>query len=699
MKSIILTLLLIAVLSPKTTWAQQNSPESEIHVIGRYISETSAVELRFFSQNKSILYHAMNNGYVIERAQRDTGIFELKFEQIAKVFPYNENEWNQVMNNEKDPKRLSNLELAKEIYESRNNQNGGELNLEGGIQDLKNQMSNQGFEYLTVVMTAMKDNNVAKALGFSYLDTSVSKNKTYFYRINLLKPHPVYEIHSTYHEQETTLESAFVKRKIYTKEGDKELSFLWEENDIVSGVLVERRVNEDGQFKEINTVPMVNLSNSNRNGFNDVGLVNYTVYEYRFYGYNAFGEKVLFGEAKGMPRDLIAPSAPIVTKFEHSSPNEITLEWRPGKENDPDLYGFIIARGEKNRGSFTPLHNGILPQNTLNFVDTSFSKEKTNYYVIQSIDTAGNVNSTDPIYVTIIDSVPPQKPVILTSNIDSNGVVTLKIDSGIERDLMGYRILRSNSDKHEFSVIQERFIDLDSVNQNIQTEFLDSVSLKTTTPYVYYRVVALDHNFNQSVSSEILKVKRPDNIAPVAPLVKHYAVSEKSIFLQFVPSSSKDVVSHTLLRREDNTAEWDTLTFFEKDASSYTDTAVKSNQYYEYTMYATDDDKNNSVNCKSVRLRPYPTDLKEVFKPIATHIADSSYVVVDWTSENQLDSNGRFVLMKKENNGDWTYVTNTQETVYRDYRIKENSILEYRLKYFTDYSEGIPVLSNVVSLD
>src|SRR6056297_3068879 len=141
-----------------------------------------------------------------------------------------------------------------------------------------------------------------------------------------------------------------------------------------------------------------------------------------------------------------------------------------------------------------------------------------NYYVIQAVDTAFNVSSSIPAAVTLIDTIPPAAPVWLSGDIDSLGVVTLKLENKPENDLMGYRLYKANYPDHEPSVIFEGFVDDDTLQDEIPTAFTDTVTLNTLTPRIYYKIKALDFNFNQSGFSEMMVIERPDTIPPTAPV-------------------------------------------------------------------------------------------------------------------------------------------------------------------------------------
>jgi len=78
--------------------------------------------------------------------------------------------------------------------------------------------------------------------------------------------------------------------------------------------------------------------------------------------------------------------------------------------------------------------------------------------------------------------------------------------------------------------------------------------MKTLTEQVYYKVTAVDHNGHVSQFSESKMVKRPDKIPPMPPSITDYAVSDSSVYINWKPSRSKDVVDHQLFKSENGKA-------------------------------------------------------------------------------------------------------------------------------------------------
>ncbi|WP_341221372.1 hypothetical protein [Polaribacter atrinae] len=693
-KYIVLLLILFMYMPYIAQEKAKITPSSNINIVDRY--KDNAVELIYFPDKNKALYQGLKKGFLVERAELNDSIFsleELKFKKLDEVFPYTEENWKKALatSNEEEKK---NLNLAKEFYDNREVETGGQFSFDKGIKEMKEQKFKEDFAYLLFVMNAIKDNKVAKALGLSYTDKTAELNKKYVYRISLNEAIDGYSVKEALSVIEIKKEEETINREIFVKTWDSKLTFIWEENDMVSGAFIERKNNVTGVFELLNKNPVLNSSaNSVRNSYTDSNLTNYTTYEYQFYGMNPFGEKVYFGKAKGIPRDLTPPVNPSITMAKHVKPEEIKIAWKMQIEQ-PDLKGFVVARSEKNKGNFQLLHSKLLPKNIKSYTDKTFNKEKDNYYVVQAIDTAGNISSSSPYLVTIIDSIPPLKPKFISGKIDSLGVVTIDIDLNKERDLMGYRLYRSNSAEHEFSVINEGFHEKDTIFTKAQNIFKDTVTINSLTPYIYYKIKALDYNFNQSEYSDILKVKRPDIIPPTTPVFKKVKVGKDNIELSFVLSKSEDVANHYLYRKLKIDANWELLANIENNATKYKDEKLKQGAKYYYSLRAKDDSELFSEYANPVYGKPYDDGLRDPVTNL-TILKNKEAITLKWDYK-KINENTFFVIYKKNKKGNLVQYKSITELNYIE-NFKNEKTVEYAVKAFTK-DGGQSKISETVSI-
>lgn len=673
---------------PVAAYTQGKADTAKIATISRY--KDQRIELRWIPDNKTILRLGFANSYTV---QRRTG--NEAFRDMTTVTPLAAGSWDQLIAAEKDTAVLHTLETAREFLFAKSLADEKGLGLENGTAALREQKAKEDMVYALFVLSVMKSGRTAEALGLSYIDAAVTPGAVYTYRIRLNASSQVYQVQNGEAEMKAVAETNRILTEVSVYPGDSSLSFTWPANSRLNGYWVERSVGDTSRFIPLNTVPFYHASASGAdvvNGsFDDDSLRNYTWYHYRFYGMNAFGERIRFAEVKGMPRDLTPPPAPIVKQPRHIKPREVLVEWQPAG-NITELKGFIVARSDRDSGNFNMLHKILLPARTTSFTDTGFNTETDNYYTVYAIDTAGNISASYPAYVALIDSIPPGKPAVISATVDSLGIVRIVLAAGKEKDLKGYRLFKTNSADHELSVIEEVFRENKTDTQAVRSVFTDTIPLNSLTANVYYRVKALDFNYNQSPFSEMIVLARPDTIPPVDPVFTDILVNEKKIELFFAGSGSADLESHILYRKSDLSDAWDSLALIPRDVRQYSDTAVKSGRSYYYSLRAKDKGGLFSGFASPVHGKPYPDDRLPGVTGLRSGVQEKK-IVLQWQYEKQ-EKEVVFMIYKKDRNAHLVQYARVNTTAFTDPKPdRENT---YAIKVLSADGSQSP-LSNLIT--
>lgn len=676
MKQLFQIFIIIFFVFSKFAIAQTPIAKSKIALVGRFYNNNA--ELRWIPDNKTIMRLGFNYSYSIERS--DSGAN--KFTTIATLKTFSPTQWDSLLNVETNPETIRNLSIAADFLFAENKEKKS-ISLDEGIGELNEQKSKEELDYLVFVLTTIKDAKVAEALGLGFIDKTVIMGKTYTYRVKFNGNSPVYEIENGLVNIKTSVNPDQYKNEVFVYPGDKQLSFVWSAKRELSGYFVERKKENESIFKPLNITP---IYATNADGFEgitngsymDDSLQNYQTYHYRFYGLTAFGDKVLFAEVKGMPKDLTPPSNPIIYPPKHVKTKEVLVKWDLFGDVS-DLKGFIVARSDRDTGNFMLLNKTILPAKTRSYSDATFNAEGINYYLVYAMDTSGNISYSYPAYVALVDSTPPAKPQIISAIVDSFGVVTIAVKKGAEKDLKGYRLFKSNSPEHEFSVIEEGFLEDKWDTNTIKVKYTDTITLQSLTPYIFYRIKALDFNYNQSVFSEITQVKRPDTIPPVTPVINDVLVGEKKIEIRFVPSESIDVKEHIVYRKTDFAADWDVILKFDANQNSIIDTNVSTGVMYYYSIRAKDESNLFSGYANAVSAKPYDSGIRPKVENFSVKIINKK-AVLTWDYP-KIDKEVYFVIYKWEGKGQLTqYAKTTEKTFIDNETKKENS---YSIKAMT----------------
>jgi len=308
----------------------------------------------------------------------------------------------------------------------------------------------------------------------------------------------------------------------------------------------------------------------------------------------------------------------------------------------------------------------------------------TNYYIVKAFAANEQSGSSYSTLAQLVDSFPPLKPDMPKASIDTLGNITISWVKGPEEDIVGYRVFRSNYLNEEFGqVTGSTFAD---------TIFTEQIKLNNLSRKIYYRLAAMDRNFNQSELSDAVLLLKPDIMPPTAPLFKTAKSKTEGIVLEWINSSSKDVVKHVLYRRQPDIDSWKTVAVFPviDSVNTYTDNQLQAKILFEYTMLAVDSSKNESEPCKSVFARKIDSGIRPVISDIKTNIdLNNKFIEISWDYP-YLDIKQFMVYRSKDENPIQYYkMVSANESSFKDTKLTINTNYKYRLKaVFDDGSES-----------
>ncbi len=468
---------------------------------------------------------------------------------------------------------------------------------------------------------------VAEGLGLRFVDRDVRGGARIVYRIRLSSPRE-YRIDPG----EVTV-TAGSKREgpppanLRAVGQDGRIVLTWDAGaGEFSGYFISRSDDGGKSERKLNQKPLVVVTPEDSRvrpaaTYTDTTIVNYKTYTYRVRGMDSFGEMGEAAEVEASGRDLTPPPAPFVDNPEQLGREKIRLTWQM-PATSPDVSGFVVDRSADPDSGFHRVSKAMLAPSVHEFVDESPTDAEP-YYAVGSVDTAGNAAMSLPVYGYRVDTLPPAVPTGLGGTIDSNGVVHLRWHRGPENNLLGYRILRANAPDHEFEQLTGMVWK--------DTTFTDTVTLATLTEHVYYRIAAVNKRYNPSPMSPVLALRRPDIVAPVAPVFTEVVVTDTSAILHWVPSSSGDVRAHELYRRLRHATAWSLLAVLRPREASYVDNAVTQNTTYEYTIEAVDSSGLHSPAATPVQARPYDPGIRPLVHDLKGQYQETERrVLIQW---------------------------------------------------------------------
>ncbi|NIG55053.1 hypothetical protein [Chitinophaga sp. Cy-1792] len=437
---------------------------------------------------------------------------------------------------------------------------------------------------------------VAKAAGLFLEDTAVKAGERYAYRI-FLAQQPKNLIIDTAVVSAAPGQQTLLARPpelaIVCSDSAATLGWLTTFSKAMYTAYQVERSTDGKTFKSISDLPVIPTA-PDASGFSyykDVLPDNDTRFYYRVRGITPFGEYGPYSKVAdgiGMPE---VAERPVMDTMIVINNKKVKLRWLLPGDLAKQLASIVITRADNGSGPFKtiatlPFANGPVYE----YVDEK--PFNSNYYRIKGITKRGKAIYSFPYFAQLIDSTPPSVPVGLAGKVDSLGHVTLQWEKNTEPDLKGYRVFRANG-------LKEDFVEM-TTEVAVTPTFLDTIALNTLASKVYYKVIAIDKNYNTSPYSPYLMLKRPDTIAPTAPVItKAYRNdSLQAVVLNWINSESEDVVKYTLYRinTKDSArvavATWDTSFV----RTSYNDTTLQLGNTYYYALTVWDDAGNKSTD-------------------------------------------------------------------------------------------------------
>lgn len=315
----------------------------------------------------------------------------------------------------------------------------------------------------------------------------------------------------------------------------------------------------------------------------------------------------------------------------------VSISWE-FEQDEKLIRGFVIERGSNDNGPFQPLTlQGPLPPNARNFID--LNPQSINYYKVAAVS-FDNVKMMSASYlVTLIDSIAPTSPENLKGVIDENGAVTISWSNNIEDDLYGYRVYRSNYVSEEPFQITSEPVDTNFFSERINT--------RTLNRFVYYSVVAVDRNQNQSPQSKVVELQIPDKIPPSSPILLPPQIDTASVIIKWIKSSSDDVVQYDVYRAVEFSDQWQRQKIVLTTSDSiitYRDAGLEPRQKYKYTVVAIDSRKNESEKASPVTARILTSHSRPRVRWRNYEILpDSKAVRIEWEIQGNVE---RFKIYK-----------------------------------------------------
>jgi uncharacterized protein len=548
---------------------------------------------------------------------------------------------------------------------------------EGALSKIANIAAELEQRYTFALYAADMSFEGSKLAGWGLEDTDVKPNEVYAYQVSLFNSPKVKN--ASFVVGLKDFEPLPIITDFIAMPDDKKIVLSWDYDTykkVYTSFMVEKSENGT-DFNPISKTPIVNLNNNPNKAsrsmyYIDTVAVNHKKYFYRLYGLSAFGEKGQFSKPITVEGVGALLNPPRITNYQIESDNSVTLDWEYETTAEENIEAFEVNVSDKDNGIYKVV-SSPLPANTRTFLHKNL--EPSNYFTVSVIGKNKKRLTSKSMLVQPIDSIPPAIPEGLEGEIDTLGIVRLKWKANIDKDLLGYRILKANNDKEEFVDIYHKSYE--------KIEYEDKISLKLTNKKVYYQIAAEDKRHNISKPSKVLVLVKPDKIPPAAPIFKDYESKSGKVNLKWIRSYSDDVVYHSLQRRLMGQTKWEEIAQI-KDTiqQEFIDVKVEKNKTYQYAILARDDSKlwssiENSV--VTVQVQDF-TPTKALSNVLGVADRENKNISLSWgyTSKDKVTG----VSIYKN-------IVGQPATLWKELPTKVTKLLDTNLKMNTEYEYHI----------
>lgn len=664
-------------------WGQQSVPDSlQSNIVLKHRVKEGNVLLRWGAKDNLTWKLGTENGYVLERytLERDGKPVLNEEAQILAGGPIRPKplpDWqNMVENNDMG------AILAQAIY-------GESFSTDSDEDDLFMRVVNQSEEleqrFAFSMFAADQDFEVAQYAGLGFVDTETKSNEKYLYFIKLAHvPEKLSNVGNGVlvdPANETVLPKPYDFAVYYY---NNSFVLIWEYDGLLDFYTTyDLEKSEDGtNFHKVNDVPITKLAVTKVSG------ISYTdsIPEYgKKYWYRVSG-RTLFNET-GPSSDTTSVIAfkellaiPQFTTKKILSEKEVALQWDFPKDESWKLKGFDVLRAPKAIGPYKEVAKSLDKQVRHFQYD---GLETINYFKVRAHGIAGDYQDSSPAMIQPVDSIPPTKPQGLSGTVDTLGVVRLSWKPNSELDLKGYTVLRADRKTQEFTRLTKREIK--------ENNFLDTIAIDNYSGKVYYQIMASDLRYNESIPSNILVLDRPSQVPPTSPVFKEFEVLGDTIKLEWIGSSSKNLVKQVIYRN--NPARKDGLwhVVLETNNTSvnhFMDVKTEPNTVYNYIITAVNREGRESKPSPVVSITTPPILLKPKIKGLFARVnRELKTITLSWRSNHP--GLLEVQLFKKENEGDYRLYKTLEPSIneYVDTKLTPNSNYGYGIKaIFTDGS-------------
>lgn len=541
-------------------------------------TENGIIQLRWVSNSPAAWRFTNTNGIIIERytLMRGEGILDTPEKVVLTLTPLKPpvlDEWKDIAT--QNPKAAI---IAQALYGKDFEMSGGR----SGVSEMIALSQEQEQRFAMSMFAADQSYSAALFARWGFEDKTAVKGERYLYRVipagkdtkKVLEEGPAYIGTDDYEMLPKPLDLNGIF-------GNNSVLITWNYTLLqatYNAYNIERST--DGKtFQRLNKNPLLNFTGGDRIFYTD-SIENGKTYYYRVKGLTLFGEEGIVSdtvEGKGIDKlDYTPHIVRIVPDGE-----TVNVLWEFEEAGNKDIAKFELQQSVTESGMFETVTTDISPdKRSVPYSPTSLQ----NYLRIAAIPKEGNATYSYPFLFQQSDSIPPATPEGLDGLIDSVGVVRLTWRANTESDMLGYRVLRGQTQNDDLIPLNDI-----AIQDNF---FTDTVSLKTLNAKVFYAVAAIDKRYNQSPESPSIALQRPLQVKPAPPYITLCESSEEGIKLEWTAGNDETITGYAVWRNEGKEMKL-LKSILSPEEKSFVDKTASDDVSYSYQVVSSNEYKNS----------------------------------------------------------------------------------------------------------
>ena len=575
------------------------------------------------------------------------------------------------------------------------NHNDALLIYSNAFQKSDNSTDNIELNNFVLNILSATQNELANYMGNYFIDTTISVEKNYEYRLTLSGKNAdnfIAEaiINANSYQQPISPSNFSVLAK------DKLVQLKWNPDKQFSQYKIFRSSTSNGKTEATLTALLseeqVKDAFAGKYFFEDKDslLVNEKKYYYKICGIDFFGhESKLSVEQIATPKDYTAPKKVYGFKTELKG-KTVVLNWFASK--DTDCMGYNVYKSLNEKEGFVKINSSILPKTDQLFTDKDVKEGIIYFYYLEATDKNGNGSKTDIASYVLPDMTPPSIPKNLKATSEI-GKINITWDKNVETDLEGYYIFRAlKNEETNFQLLND-----EPLKEN---KFIDILP-KEAGNYFLYRICAVDKNYNRSNSSAFIASKMPDIVVPSAVVLISAELKENKVQLQWSQNRERDIKGYEVWKAETD-AKFKPVNpqkISDLKTLTYIDERIINNKNVLYYIIAVDSAGNKSIpsNKKIVSQKMKREINKAVDNLRGVYDTNAKKISITW-AESSVGNSQQYKVYRKTDNRDFIPISKMKKaTSFTDTTIEVGKTYYYKVLSISMNTED--VYSNEVKVN